>query len=362
MTQEQAKDYNNLYEEIKCVGRGNFGTVFLVKNREDGSMCIAKKIALDALGEKEIEASIGEANLLKSLNHPNIVQYRHSYLEKRVLIIVMEYCECGDLATVIKKKKESGGKFAEETIMRWFVQICMALNYIHNLRILHRDIKASNVFLTSSNCVKLGDFGISKVLEGTVQAAVTVVGTPYYMSPEVCQSKPYTLKSDIWAEGCLLYELCTLSHPFGADNLLSLVYKIVKEEYDPIPACYSQELQNLVTTMLLKDSDKRPTNTEILSMAIVQKYLAAFTQLVSNPKERALAKMATVKVEDIRRGTLGGKAESKEEQKAPAKALTYKEMMKKKKEDETKRKIEELNALAKEKRVEIAEYYCIRIV
>jgi len=116
----------------------------------------------------------------------------------------------GDLATLIKKKKESGGRFSEEEIMQWFVQICMALNYIHARRIMHRDLKASNIFLTANNCVKIGDFGISKVLQGTLEAAMTVVGTPYYMSPEVCQNRPYTMKSDIWALGCILYELCTL--------------------------------------------------------------------------------------------------------------------------------------------------------
>lgn len=119
-------------------------------------------------------------------------------------------CEGGDLAAVIKERKEANKPFSEDELMQWFVQLCLALKHIHENRILHRDLKASNVFLTARNCVKLGDFGISKVLEGTLEAAMTVVGTPYYMSPEVCQSKPYTLKSDIWALGCLLYEMCTL--------------------------------------------------------------------------------------------------------------------------------------------------------
>jgi NIMA (never in mitosis gene a)-related kinase len=71
---------------------------------------------------------------------------------------------------------------------------------------------------------------------------MTVVGTPYYMSPEMCQSKKYTSKSDIWALGCVLYELCTLKHAFAADNLLGLVYSIVQGKYEPIPDCYSKEL------------------------------------------------------------------------------------------------------------------------
>lgn len=90
----------------------------------------------------------------------------------------------------------------------------MTLEYIHGWKILHRDIKLQNIFLTGNNTIKLGDFGISKVLESTVEAAMTVVGTPYYMSPEVCESKPYTFKSDVWALGCVLYELCALEHAF----------------------------------------------------------------------------------------------------------------------------------------------------
>lgn len=122
----------------------------------------------------------------------------------------MEFCECGDLASAIKEKKKAGGTFTEEEILNWFIQICIALEYIHGRKILHRDIKSQNIFLTSNGTVKLGDFGISKLLESTNEAAMTVVGTPYYMSPEVCENKPYTFKSDVWALGCVLYELCTL--------------------------------------------------------------------------------------------------------------------------------------------------------
>ena len=129
----------------------------------------------------------------------------------------------------------------------------MALEYVHQRKIIHRDIKTQNVFLTGSNTIKVGDFGISKVLENTASQAMTVVGTPYYMAPESCQSQPYTSKSDVWALGIIVYELCTLKQPFQADNLLGLVMKIVTEEPDPIPSNYSPELQELLSKMMTKD-------------------------------------------------------------------------------------------------------------
>ena len=133
----------------------------------------------------------------------------------------------GDLANQVKKAKKENRHFSESQVMQWFVQLCMALEYIHRKKILHRDLKSQNVFLTRNNCVRLGDFGISKVLENTNDVALTVQGTPYYMSPEVCQSKPYSYASDVWSLGCILYELCMLQHAFSGENLLGLVFKIV---------------------------------------------------------------------------------------------------------------------------------------
>lgn len=136
------------------------------------------------------------------------------------------------------------------------MQTALALKHIHELHILHRDIKSQNIFVTSNGFVKIGDFGISRVLEHTYDQANTVVGTPYYMryqyilnirSPEVCENKPYTYKSDVWALGCVLYELCNLTHAFKSNNLLGLVNRIVKEQVSAIPSHYSKELSDLVS-------------------------------------------------------------------------------------------------------------------
>lgn len=102
---------------------------------------------------------------------------------------------------------------------------------------------------------------------------MTVQGTPYYMSPEVCQNKPYTYKSDVWALGCILYELCTLKHAFNAENLLGLVFKIVQDKQEPIPGSYSSELKELVAALLNKEDKERPQVIDILRMPFVQGHM-----------------------------------------------------------------------------------------
>merc|ERR1719203_509728 len=164
----------------------------------------------------------------------------------------MDYCEGGDLSERIKKMRQSGKSFPEQQVLRWFTQAILALKYIHDQHILHRDLKSCNFFLSKSGNLKMGDFGIAKVLSCTVACAKTQIGTPYYLSPEVCQEKPYSWASDIWAMGCILFELCAARVPFDAPNISSLVQKICKGPTPTIPAQYSDFLRQLCTEMLCR--------------------------------------------------------------------------------------------------------------
>lgn len=109
----------------------------------------------------------------------------------------------GDLAGFIKHAKKKGELLEEKVILAWFVMLVMGIQALHSKNVLHRDLKSANIFLTSNKFVKIGDFGISKVLDAT--SAKTFVGTPYYLSPEVCSNKKYDFKSDLWSLGCILY-------------------------------------------------------------------------------------------------------------------------------------------------------------
>ena len=140
---------------------------------------------------------------------------------------------------VFKQERKGGDFFLEHEVMAWFVQLCLAMEHVHGHKILHRDLKTGNVFLSRRGVVKLGDFGLSTVLANTLAVANTVCGTPYCFSPELCSNKDYDTKSDVWAMGCILYELCALQYPFEAPNMKKLVDVILKGEYARIPHGYA---------------------------------------------------------------------------------------------------------------------------
>ena len=127
------------------------------------------------------------------------------------------------------------------------------MKHIHDRRILHRDLKTQNLFINvnaGKKTIKIGDFGVSKILSSTMECAKTAIGTPYYLSPELCNNQGYNNKSDIWALGCILYEICTLNHTFEAANMKMLIVKILEGRYAPISSKYSQQLKDIITAML----------------------------------------------------------------------------------------------------------------
>jgi len=160
--------------------------------------------------------------------------------------------------------------FGEDKIVRWFTEATLALKYMHDKHVLHRDLKSQNLFLTSQDRLRIGDFGISKVLESTAAFARTTIGTPYYLSPEICMEKPYSYSSDIWALGCILYELAALRVPFDASSLQSLVHKITRGPTPTMPSAYSSELRQLCTDLLHREQSQRPAAPEILQRAVIQ--------------------------------------------------------------------------------------------
>ncbi|XP_028320284.1 serine/threonine-protein kinase Nek8 isoform X1 [Gouania willdenowi] len=281
------------YEKIKVVGRGAFGIVHLCRRRTDGAFVILKEIPVEQMSRDERLAAQNECQVLKLLNHPNIIEYYENFLEDKALMIAMEYAPGGTLADYIQKRCNS--LLDEDTILHFFVQLLLALYHVHNKLILHRDLKTQNILLDKHQMiVKIGDFGISKILVSKSKA-YTVVGTPCYISPELCEGKPYNQKSDIWALGCVLYELASLKRAFEAANLPALVLKIMSGTFAPLSDRYSPELRQLILNMLNLDPSKRPQLNEIMALPIcIRPLLNLYTDVGSVKMRRIEKPLSTV--------------------------------------------------------------------
>ncbi|XP_074119813.1 serine/threonine-protein kinase Nek8 isoform X1 [Sminthopsis crassicaudata] len=293
------------YERIRVVGRGAFGIVHLCLRKADQKLVIIKQIPVEQMTKDERLAAQNECQVLKLLNHPNVIEYYENFLEDKALMIAMEYAPGGTLADYIQKRCNS--LLDEETILHFFVQILLALHHVHTHLILHRDLKTQNILLDKQRMVvKIGDFGISKILSSKSKA-YTVVGTPCYISPELCEGKPYNQKSDIWALGCVLYELASLKRAFEAANLPALVLKIMSGTFAPISDRYSVELRQLVLSLLSLEPSQRPPLSHIMAQPLcVRALLNLYTDVGSVRMKRVEKPLGRVPA--LPCGRAGGRA------------------------------------------------------
>uniref|UniRef100_A0A3B3ZJS1 Protein kinase domain-containing protein n=1 Tax=Periophthalmus magnuspinnatus TaxID=409849 RepID=A0A3B3ZJS1_9GOBI len=257
------------YSLVKIIGEGSFGRALLVQCKNSEQKCVLKEIQLP-LNSKS-ENTRREAVLLSKMSHANIVAFRESFEDGNLLCIVMEYCSGGDLLQRIQKQQKE--QFLVDDILKWFAQMCAGAKHIHDKRVLHRDLKSKNIFLTENGTIKLGDFGSACVLNNSKAFAQTYVGTPYYVAPEIWDNQPYNNKSDVWSLGCVLYELCTLQHPFQASSWKRLILKVCRGSYPPLPRHLPYEVHYLLKHMFKTNPKDRPSLHTILTSHRVSKLL-----------------------------------------------------------------------------------------
>ena len=287
------------YKVIQQLGEGSFGKAFLCKRESDDSLCVIKQILIEGMDKKEKDDVLNESIILAKLDHQNIIKFFEvfeSNKPKHMVNIVTEYADGGDLSEKIKEKKNKNNNFTESEILDYFTQICLAIKHIHEKKIIHRDLKSGNIFLMKNGLVKLGDFGIAKRFQKTMDKAKTIIGTPYYFSPEIINGKPYDSKSDIWSLGVLLYEMMTFKMPFNANSLPMLSVKIMRGQYIPPPTIYTKDLRELVTKCLTVEPKNRPSIQEILRMPIIQNRIRSF--LTENQYNKEFNKTITKKYKE----------------------------------------------------------------
>jgi serine/threonine protein kinase len=264
------RNFQLRYRNKKQLGAGSFGKVYLASDSKNRHIpCVVKVIDSSKMTPKEEESALMEIKIMQVLKSPFVVTIRDHLVVKKSITIVMDYAEGGDLETRIQNQK--GKPFDSNLLKKWIAQLLTGLEHIHDNKIIHRDLKSQNIFLTKDQTVVVGDFGVSKMS----QLAETFVGSGYYLSPELVNGCTYNSKTDVWSLGVLFYELCALQYPFTVNvpSLPALALKIVTGKYTPFPAFVEKPITYLIQAMLNVDPTERPSAKQMMGYEFVKELI-----------------------------------------------------------------------------------------
>jgi serine/threonine protein kinase len=272
------------YKVESKVGKGAFGTALLVVDKASNEKYVAKVMNLLQMTPKDKQHVKSEIDCLAQCDHVNIIKYIESWSNDTHLVLVTEYADGGDLGREIVARRRKNLSFNSMEIACVFVQICLALDHVHQKGILHRDVKPANIFFTRRGLVKLGDFGFSKHYEETISNDVghTLCGTPYYLSPEMWGGERYSKKADLWSVGIVLFEMMTLRRPFTGDSMKQLSDAVRKGVLPSIPDSFDPELVTACQVLLTVDSAQRADFRDVMKMKIFQSSLKTILDLLSH--------------------------------------------------------------------------------
>eukprot|EP00794_Sanderia_malayensis_P005950 gene5950-6640_t len=268
---------------VRIVGCGTFAEIVVLRKKEDSSQVTWKAIDLGDCSEDDKEHALREVERLSKLKHVNIVAYLNPFIDDTNLCYEMEYTDDGTLYQKIMSRRSL---FSEPTVLWYMYQLLSALEYAHGRKILHRNINTLNIYLSKNHILKLGCFGVQKVLSNTVKSNVeSTGGIPYYLSPEVAEKREkYSSKSDVWACGCVLYEMLTLVHVFDAEDLVALTVAVTLSSYNAVPRDYTDGVRALLESMLSTETERRPTAAELVANSIFTETKSKFDQIVRDLK------------------------------------------------------------------------------
>ena len=270
------------FKIIKKVGGGSFGLVYKVLDRNDNKFYAIKSVELNEQNKNNIKEVENETKILKEIKSNNVVRYIDCFYEEGTFNIIMEFCEYSDLRSFINNFKKQNKKIAESVIRLIITELTNGIKDIHSKNVIHRDLKPENIFISSDHLIKIGDFGISKILDGT-NYAQTFAGTYNYMAPEIIRSNKYSKKVDIWSLGCIIYELCTLNRCFESKSIIELAKKIDSGNHGKIDLNYYNDyLQNIIDLSLKKDDKERPNIEDINKLISEELTLDQFKKLSIN--------------------------------------------------------------------------------
>ena len=251
------------YNLIKIIKNVQKKLVYLAERKEDNQKVIIKEINLEKLDENEQLIISQEGLFLTKFQHPNIINLFEFFIENKKAYIITEYAENGNLSNKIQEQKDKNETFDEKDIIEWFIDICEGLKFIHENNIKHNDLKLNNIFITKSNKIKLGNFGIEKLLNPQIEDKESII----YLSPEKIKGEICNNKTDIWNLGIILYELTQLNHPFFdkeiyIENLKENIQKAELHEF--LNLNYSSRLLTLTQSLFIVEPNKRPEINKIL--------------------------------------------------------------------------------------------------
>jgi polo-like kinase 1 len=261
---DSKSSFRTLYSKGKQIGKGGFAKWYEFTNLDNKRIYAAKVIHKSNLTRSRAKQKLmSEIKIHRSLNHQYVANFEHFFEDSEWVYILLELCHNQTMNELLKRRK----RLHEIEVQWWTLQIISALKYLHGHRVIHRDIKLGNLFISNKMEIKLGDFGLATKLDFDGEKKRTIWGTPNYIAPEVIEGKTgHSYEVDIWSLGVVIYTLLIGKPPFETSNVKKTYSRIKNNSYTfPDHVQISDAAKDLIKRILIKDPKKRPTLDEILS-------------------------------------------------------------------------------------------------